>query len=715
MADETDLPPGWDKLQEAVGQAPPQRAEQLPPGWAGLQAAVGKPEWADPAYPPEARQRDLIQTHIEAGHSFEDAAPSIQEHLGTDPQRLRPAYRLEQERARARAMGSDWLTGNLDPSTLGNVASVLPFAGTAKGATQATEYGRARDRLARGRPTEADYGTIAQYEEQQKRFEQSGLGQRVRWNLSRLPAFAAEATLGGAVAGRAVGAAGEAAGAAAGRAAGGFGGTAAAEGAAAAVNNPVTRLAAGTAVTPALWAEQGAKNLNEAKDRDSFLEQAKAYGAAFTAGAVQNAVLGRLSAAVRPGASFAGTLAQRTGAGVLEQQAADVVTSAAGLTTGYGLLGDLARGKGDDAGKNLAVQIMTLGTFAALHKNADAGRAAVERAADRLQELEAQGVPAAEAFKTVAKELPRLSDPGPAVDPAAWTEANAPGPLPEGGLPAGPAREAPAPAPTPTPPGTPEPPPAAPEPLRQRVDRLQAASNDAYNRVRDTETQLARVRDQLAVATGPAAADLAARERNLATAARSARRAHQAAQGELDAARDELMKQPAEGIPQREVSPPADPVKAARESEENPALRAALDVLDRHVETGADTAARADAMEDAFTAAGLTAREKHALREALANGTGPERRTLDDIAMDDVMLKPNGRPLTRERVRQILASARGKLGIDRTAFELELEQQEASRKERLAAQADRGRPGPSRRPGKGRTTRPRTWGGPGTG
>jgi hypothetical protein len=80
-----------------------------------------------------------------------------------------------------------------------------------------------------------------------------------------------------------------------------------------------------------------------------------------------------------------------------------------------------------------------------------------------------------------------------------------------------------------------------------------------------------------------------------------------------------------------------------------------------------------------FDAAGLTARESYVVAEGW-------ERTLEEIASDAPMLKADGTPCTRQRIHQLEAAARGKLGMpSRSAL------QEADRMDRGLDLAARGR------------------------
>jgi hypothetical protein len=87
-------------------------------------------------------------------------------------------------------------------------------------------------------------------------------------------------------------------------------------------------------------------------------------------------------------------------------------------------------------------------------------------------------------------------------------------------------------------------------------------------------------------------------------------------------------------------------------------------------------------IQEAFAAAGLTAREAHVL---LARTFG---RSHGDIATDDALRKADGASPSRQRVEQIEHNARQKLGLRRSVATAV---HEAERLERSADLMDRGR------------------------
>jgi len=87
-------------------------------------------------------------------------------------------------------------------------------------------------------------------------------------------------------------------------------------------------------------------------------------------------------------------------------------------------------------------------------------------------------------------------------------------------------------------------------------------------------------------------------------------------------------------------------------------------------------------IQEAFAAAGLTAREAHVL---LARTFG---RSLGDIAGDDALRKADGAPPSRQRVEQIEHNARQKLGLTASVA---LAVHAAERAGRSADLMDRGR------------------------
>jgi hypothetical protein len=67
-------------------------------------------------------------------------------------------------------------------------------------------------------------------------------------------------------------------------------------------------------------------------------------------------------------------------------------------------------------------------------------------------------------------------------------------------------------------------------------------------------------------------------------------------------------------------------------------------------------------LADVFDAAGLSPRERHVIRERLPRPDGVVR-SHEQIAADGPMRKPDGTPCTRQRVEQIEAEGRRKLGL----------------------------------------------------
>jgi predicted transcriptional regulator len=687
MADDNDqVIPATQMLLQASGVMgkdvePATPDNNLTPASAKLLAATGRPQWTDESYSRESRLADIARTHAQGGSSFEDARPDI-EALGVDPEKHRALFRLEEERSKAQQMGSNPVTGRLDPSTARNVGQVLPFAGSVMNWNDARQYGRAIDRLKNGQATDEDYSRIAQYEEMAKRQGQRTLGQTLGQTAATLPGMAVEQLAGGAAAGKLLGAAGRGVGNLAARYAGGGG-----EAAAQLVNNPATQLAASTALTPAMYAQQGAQNLNEAKDRDSFLQQAKSYGAAFTAGTIQNAILGRLQSGT---SSFSKNLAGRTAGGILEQSTADMITGAAGMTSGYGSLVDLAKGKYGDAGKELAVQTMTFGVFAALHKSQKAGDDAMRQVVDRLDELKKADVPLDVAAKLVQRES--IAEP---FDTSLWTEANRPG------EPRGAHFEPPSPTTPPEPQKPGDRPGVIPDVLRaaglsdklEYHDNKALLTNDAVGEqgslgypehftglTYDPSRNALRLdfdRTDGGDITGKIGAshkvpvelfrDLkkiakAASEKGLDIEYDAEDRRHQSYSDLLKKAGMELVQTDGDGVakhylwrpkgaetaPPRPEVPPGRPVpmpEPPRPAEAKPEpINPKFDELRRNFLSGQDVDPK-----EVFSAAGLTDREQHVVSERLAG------RTHGEIGED--------LGVTRQRVKQIEDKARGKLGM----------------------------------------------------
>lgn len=346
-------------------------------------ATGGRPEWKDERYTKQSRAADIMQTHVLAGKSWDEASGAIRENIGVDPSAAKPDYRMAEERQKASTLA--------EPEAM-KWAMRIPGSGTYLSWKMAHDYGEAKDRIEKGQAKDepgesvydSDYRYVAHYERLQQIKANESTGQALMRAGGQLPAFVLESMAGGRLLGAAK--------------AGIYGGEAvqaanAARAAQPLLGRTISNAAQGVMATPfvpALYAEQGAQRLNNAKDKDSFLEQSKAYGEALTVGAIQNAVLGTISGAAKPGGTLIGSIAKRTSGGVLEQQVADVVTSAAGLTDGYGLAGDLNAAvksdKYDDAFKHATVQVMTFAAFAALHGRPKDGENVLKSYSDALKD-----------------------------------------------------------------------------------------------------------------------------------------------------------------------------------------------------------------------------------------------------------------------------------------------------------------------------------------
>ena len=120
---------------------------------------------------------------------------------------------------------------------------------------------------------------------------------------------------------------------------------------------------------PSLYGQSVIQN-NVANHRDPL--DLAGLPAALGMAAIQNTILGSLSQygqGMGTGAlGFVGRGVFRTGAGIAEQQVADILTSASGLSSGYGVIGDFIDGRSGDAMQHLAVQAATFAAFHGLHE-----------------------------------------------------------------------------------------------------------------------------------------------------------------------------------------------------------------------------------------------------------------------------------------------------------------------------------------------------------
>jgi hypothetical protein len=111
-------------------------------------------------------------------------------------------------------------------------------------------------------------------------------------------------------------------------------------------------------------------------------------------------------------------------------------------------------------------------------------------------------------------------------------------------------------------------------------------------------------------------------------------------------------------------------------------------------------------LADVFAAGGLSSREQHVILERLPRPDGVVR-SHEQIAADGVMRKPDGSPCSRQRVEQVEALARRKLGLPQSIAEVVHGAERAGRALKLRAGGRAVHPDELRGPAPGRVRRRR--------
>lgn len=389
--DEQNFTPDFSpEHREAVLAMVSGQASASNPAMADYYAQNGKADWRDSSIPLENRLADFLQVNRQAGRSWEDTQQSLQQnpafqHLGTDQHailrrefgRLGQAQQLEQHRAS--------LAGAEERGGLGWFARRADVFGMASFLNNRA-YQKAREKFERGEASDGDLSIMAQWERLQQLQQQEGVSEGLTRAAIRLPTMLAEMYVGG----RALGAVGSwtqrglaAVGVtSAARAASSLPSLTSSAGLrtlltaggakqyAAELPGYLGRLAAQTAAMPSFY-------LPEASQRAAVGEgefwSPQNLAPAFGLGMMNMAVLGSMGHIAEgiEGASLGAFLkrtAARAGLGLGEQQAVDVIASAAGLSTGYGILGDAFRGDWGHVWQRLAVEGATFAAFGALHE-----------------------------------------------------------------------------------------------------------------------------------------------------------------------------------------------------------------------------------------------------------------------------------------------------------------------------------------------------------
>lgn len=263
-------------------------------------------------------------------------------------------------------------------------------------------YGKALNRLHNDEPTPDDFHTIAYVERQQAKDASLPAWQQTGNALLSLPGHAVGFAAGGAAT-EAVG----------------LGAAAAGTGIAAKIGLAAVRLPVQTALTPNLYVDRYLQNNIEA-GRDPL--DPAGLPNAYSVGAAQMAVLaatGGLAGKALPGpgvAKAAGRVAIQGAQGPFAQQAADTVTQALGLTTGYGNLVDLVNGK-EGALDHVVTDALTFAAFSGQHEIMHGLQA-------DLNQLHKQGKTANEAAEQLQRDLQGGLQDGREAARSALTQAN---------------------------------------------------------------------------------------------------------------------------------------------------------------------------------------------------------------------------------------------------------------------------------------------------
>lgn len=333
---------------------------------------------------------------------------------------VRQEYDTQRNLMMARERHQDWT-----PPAVHTAVQAMPFASAYHNFRIAREGSLASRRIQSGNATDDDYNTVAMVERARHLEEQRSPAEILGHLGLNVTAMYGE----GGLAGRALGAASRVPYAGAPLRAIGIGAETAAISPYSAITDTmraggqfVARNAVQTAAMPSMYLEHAVQN-NEAAGRHP--DDIRGYGSAYATGMIQTAILGSLGKQVNaqfPGRGFAPTL-RRIGyagpIGLIEQQVGDTFEIAAGLKTGYGVLGDVFSHAGHEAGlgtpekpdawKAAASAWLSFAAFSTLHepehRQEQAQRELMQEFADRSRELANRFVPREQAAEILNRDL----------------------------------------------------------------------------------------------------------------------------------------------------------------------------------------------------------------------------------------------------------------------------------------------------------------------
>ncbi len=347
--------------------------------------------------PTDQAQEAPAQQEAGGPPSWESVAPHFQQAFPDLDQGLlqrRYDQALQLRAARENVQGSEESWQHIAATR------AIPVLSTVLTTKNRVLYENALKRFEEGKPEPDDYDRIATHERVRELEQNASTGRAVGNLAMGVGSMAGEALVGGTVARTALGGLGAVArGVGLGRAAAwlGLGGETAAELGGGVARGGVQLPSAGnvanvagqaatrfgvqtatqTAAMPSMWAPEWIQN-NIDHQREPT--DPRGMPAAFATGMMQTAILGSIGRQVNariPGEGLRAT-ATRLGAagplGLLESEAANVVSSSAGLNTGYGHVGEIYRSFQDTNGRpatafqNAALTALTFTAFGALHE-----------------------------------------------------------------------------------------------------------------------------------------------------------------------------------------------------------------------------------------------------------------------------------------------------------------------------------------------------------
>ncbi len=370
-----------------------------------LESARNPPPLPEQEAPPEGRIASLLASARDGRSAFlDDSArkqrdwsevePTLTGRFGEVSPQAKQEYQLASARHRYAAGEED---------TLKYVARrSIPGFSAGFNLGEGQRYQKAKERFNKGEATETDVNDIAAYERMQQARSQESFGQSALGVAASLPAMLGEAVVGG----RAVSAGAKAL---------GFGKAAATAGAATQAPSRIGAAlratpmeVAKTPLMPSMYLAQAQERANQQGGEWSDL---KNIGPAGAYAVLQVGILGHMGRVGNAaGKSMLRRGAEKSGFALAEQQAGDAaMTGASELLKrsgfeefsqkgGYGAVGKMMDGEWGEAGKELALQAMTMSAFAGLSAKGGGRTAAsapapeiVKALAEDIQDQQRQG------------------------------------------------------------------------------------------------------------------------------------------------------------------------------------------------------------------------------------------------------------------------------------------------------------------------------------